>query len=74
VGVDHGKWNIGGTYTAINNDAEEEDEGHNGDIVQASIGYQFTDHFGAHIGYQTADEDNETTDRVGALLTYNYSF
>lgn len=71
-GIDYDRWNIGATYTSINNKAEEEDESHNGGISQLSVGYTFGTGIGLSIGYQRADEDGEVADRVGALLSYSY--
>ncbi len=72
--LDYKQWNLGTSYTHINNDAEEDDEGHNGKIYQLSAGYTFNNGIGVGLGYQRSDEENEVTDRMGALVSYSYEF
>ncbi len=72
--LDYQKWNLGASYTNIKNEAEEEDENHDGSILQISIGYNFDNGIALGLGYQSADQENEVTDTIGALLSYSYAF
>lgn len=74
LGFDYKRWNLGTTYTHINNDADEADENHDGHIYQVSIGYTFSNGLGLSVGYKRADEDNEESDRIGTLVSYSYNF
>jgi hypothetical protein len=74
LGLDYKNWNLGTTYTHINNDADEADEGHDGHIYQVSVGYRFSNGLGLSIGYQKSDEENEEKERIGTLVSYSYDF
>ena len=74
LGLDYKNWNLGTTYTHINNDADEVDEGHDGHIYQVSIGYTFSNGIGLSIGYKKSDEDNEEKERIGTTVSYTYDF
>ena len=74
LGLDYKNWNVGTTYTHINNDADEADEGHDGHIYQVSLGYTFSNGIGLSIGYKKSDEDNEEKERIGTLVSYSYDF
>jgi hypothetical protein len=74
LGLDYKSWNLGTTYTHINNDADEADEGHDGHIYQVSVGYTFSNGIGLSIGYKKSDEDNEEKERIGTLVSYSYNF
>ncbi len=74
LGINYKNWKLGTSYTYIENDADEEDESHNGHIFQISAGYTFSNGIGLDLGYKRADEENEESDRVGALVTYSYEF
>ena len=74
LGLDYKNWNVGTTYTHINNDADEADEGHDGHIYQVSLGYTFSNGIGLSIGYKKSDEDNEEKERIGTTVSYSYDF
>ncbi len=72
--IDIHQWNIGGTYTHINNDADEATESLNGFNTQMSAGYNFGNGSGINVGYQAQDSDGENSDRLGGLLRYHTDF
>jgi len=49
-------------------------EGLDGHVFQVSVGYRFDSGFGIDGGYQYMDEEGETTERVGLMLSYEYEF
>lgn len=72
--LNYQQWNLGTSYNYIDNDAEEEDENHDGDVFQISVGYLFGNGIGLDLGYQRSDEENEVTERIGAMISYSYQF
>jgi hypothetical protein len=73
-GLDIDHWTMGGTYTHINNDADNAGESMNGFNTQMSVGYNFDNGFGIDVGYQAQDSEGEKSDRIGGLLKYHADF
>ena len=80
---DYKNWNLGTSYTDINNTVREDDHGHHhgddhsgedGDIFQISVGYTFDMGLGLDLGYQKSDQEAEVTERLGASVRYSYEF
>ncbi len=74
AGADYNNWVFGATYTHIENDSTDADEGQEGSIAQGSIGYNFGNGFGIDVGYQRTDEEGEVKRRVGSVLRYHADF
>lgn len=74
LGLDIDHWTVGGTYTHINNDADDAGESMNGFNTQMSVGYNFDNGFGIDFGYQAQDSEGEKSDRIGGLLRYHADF
>jgi hypothetical protein len=73
--ITYKNWNVGSTWSHIRNDNSVEiDEAIDGDIVQASIGYEFDSGVFLGVGYKYQDEENEENHRVGALVSYSHHF
>ena len=68
------EWNLGTSYTQIRNDAEEADEAITGHVYQISAGYMFDNGIGLDLGYKYSDKEAEVTERIGAMITYDYEF
>ena len=63
-------WSFATTYTFVDNDApEEEDEDHDGKILQISLGYTLANSVTLSLGYKRADEENEENERIGLGLS-----
>ena len=61
------------TYTFVDNDApEEEDEDHDGKILQISLGYTLANSVTLSLGYKRADEENEENERIGLGFRYRF--
>ena len=72
--LDFKEWHLGTSYTHIRNDAEEEDEGHNGHVYQISAGLMLNDMVGVDIGYKYSDRETEVKERIGVMISYDYGF
>ena len=70
--LNYQKWNIGSSYTYIDNDADEADESFNGNIFQGSIGYDLSSNVSLNFGFKNQDKDNKTTERIGTALKISY--
>lgn len=74
LGANFHNWNIGATYTKLDNDSADATEGLDGSIIQTSVGYNFGNGFGIDLGYQKSDEEGETSKRIGSLIKYHAEF
>ncbi|MDC9715546.1 MAG: hypothetical protein PSN36_07015 [Gammaproteobacteria bacterium] len=72
--LNYQKWNWVISRTAINNQAAEADENHDGSVTQLSAGYSFDNGIDIDIAKQRSDQDNEITERVGIALSYSLEF
>lgn len=70
--LNYQKWNIGSSYTYIDNDADEADESFNGNIFQGSIGYDLSSNVNLNFGFKNQDTDNKKTERIGTALKISY--
>ncbi|MET0092441.1 MAG: hypothetical protein ABW120_02830 [Sedimenticola sp.] len=73
LGLDlqHGRWSVGGSYTVIDNNAEEADENHDGHILQLSIAYQLYPGMEVALGVKDSEQDAEARDRIGLALRWD---
>ena len=51
--LNYQKWNIGSSYTYIDNDADEADESFNGNIFHGSIGYDLSSNVSLNFGFKS---------------------
>lgn len=65
-------WSFATTYTFVDNDAEEADEGADGKILQISVGYSISNSMDVNFGFKRADEELEVTERFGLGLRYRF--
>ncbi|MBH32318.1 MAG: hypothetical protein CMD90_01565 [Gammaproteobacteria bacterium] len=65
-------WSFATTYTFVDNDAEEADEGADGKILQISVGYSISSSVDVNFGFKRADEELEVTERFGLGLRYRF--
>ena len=70
--LDFKEWHLGTSYTHIRNDAEEEDESHNGHVYQISAGLMLNDVVGVDFGYKYSDRETEVKERIGVMISYEY--
>ena len=70
--LNYQKWNIGSSYTYIDNDADEADESFNGNIFQGSIGYDLSSNVNLNFGFKNQDTDNKKTEGIGTALKISY--
>lgn len=70
----YNQWVMGGSFTGVDNKSADEVEGMNGQIIQTSIGYNFTPNLGVDGGWVSQTEEGETSNRYGALLRYHTEF
>jgi hypothetical protein len=75
LGLYYKQWNVGTTYTYTDNDNDEEaDENFNGNIFQASVGYDYGGGIGVDVGYKKRDIDNSVSERIGLTLRFERDF
>lgn len=68
------RWEIGTSYTHIDNNAEEDDETINAWSYQGSIGYHFTKNFALQTGFKKVTEGGESKESAGVSLLYSLNF
>ena len=73
-GLYNKEWSFGTTYTYTDNDADEADEGHNGKVFQASIGYNIAPGMEINFGYKSQDLDDKENERLGINFKLSQGF
>ncbi len=68
------RWEIGGSYTHIDNSAEEAEEGANAWSYQGSIGYYLTTNLCLQLGMKKTTEHEESKESAGIALLYAVDF
>ena len=73
-GLYNKEWSFGTTYTYTDNDADEADEGHNGKVFQASVGYNIVPGMEINFGYKSQDLDDKENERLGINFKLSQGF
>jgi len=71
LNLQRGRWTIGGSYSLIDNHAEEADENHDGHILQVSVAYQLYRGLDVALAVKDSEQDGEERDRIGLALRWD---
>ncbi len=74
LGLEYGKFTLGGTLTYKDNDADDADENVDDNIRQISLGYFVDDKLKVDIGYKRKKVSNEVSKIAGITLKYVFDW